>query len=206
MEATVTKTRTRSKPSAKREAILDAAQRLFLDEGYAATSMDAVAARAGVSKATIYAHFEGKDQLFAAIMHRRCEASFVFATPDDSFDAAKTFTTYGERLLTLLMTPDALALYRVVVAESVRTPELAQAFYDTGPTRGKAAISASVVRLQDRGELVAEVEPMVIADQFIGMLRAETYHRALLGLPVGRPLAETVAAAVQTLLRAYGTR
>ncbi|BAE52967.1 TetR/AcrR family transcriptional regulator [Paramagnetospirillum magneticum] len=202
----MTQTRTRSKPSAKREAILDAAQRLFLVEGYAATSMDAVAAGAGVSKATIYAHFEGKDQLFAAIMHRRCEASFVFASPDESFDAVRTFTTYAERLLTLLMTPDALALYRVVVAESARTPELAQAFYDTGPTRGKTAISASVVRLQERGELVAEVDPLVIADQFIGMLRAETYHRALLGLPSGRSIGDTVAHAVQTLIRAYGKR
>jgi TetR/AcrR family transcriptional repressor of mexJK operon len=202
----MTQTRTRSKPSAKREAILDAAQRLFLGEGYAATSMDAVAAQANVSKATIYAHFEGKDQLFAAMMHRRCDASFAFAPPDETFDAARTFTTYAERLLTLLMTPDALALYRVVVAESARTPELAQAFYDTGPTRGKAAISASVAQLQARGELIAEVEPLVIADQFIGMLRAETYHRALLGLSPGRPVAETIAAAVQTLIRAYGKR
>lgn len=202
----MTNPRTRSKPSAKREAILDAAQRLFLDEGYAATSMDAVAAKAGVSKATIYAHFEGKDQLFAAIMHRRCEASFVFAPPDESFDAARILATYAERLLTLLMTPDALALYRVVVAESARTPELAQAFYDTGPTRGKTTIAASVARLQARGELVADIEPLVVADQLIGMLRAETYHRALLGLPPGRPLADTVAAAVQTLLRAYGKR
>ena len=45
-----------------------------------------------------------------------------------------------------------------------------------------------------------------LADQFVGMLRAETYHRALLGLPPGRPLADTIAAAVQTLLRAYGKR
>ncbi|WP_096703769.1 TetR/AcrR family transcriptional regulator [Magnetospirillum sp. 15-1] len=202
----MTNPRTRSKPSAKREAILDAAQRLFLDEGYSSTSMDAVAARAGVSKATIYAHFEGKDQLFAAIMHRRCEASFVFAPPDESFDAARILTTYAERLLTLLTTPDALALYRVVVAESARTPELAQAFYDTGPTRGKTAIAASVARLQARGELVGDMDAMVIADQFVGMLRAETYHRALLGLPPGRPLADTIAAAVQTLLRAYGKR
>lgn len=202
----MTKTRTRSKPSAKREAILDAAQRLFLDEGYAATSMDSVAARAGVSKATIYAHFEGKDQLFAAIMHRRCEASFVFAAPDESQGVAHTFTTYAERLLTLLMTPDALALYRVVVAESARTPELAQAFYETGPARGKAAIAASVIRFQAQGDLVTNLDPMVLADQFIGMLRAETYHRALLCLPPGRTQAETIKAAVQTLISAYGSR
>jgi TetR/AcrR family transcriptional repressor of mexJK operon len=53
---------------------------------------------------------------------------------------------------------------------------------------------------------VSEVDPMVIADQFIAMLRAETYHRALLGLPPGRSVGDTVANAVQTLIRAYGKR
>lgn len=203
----MTKVQTRPKHSAKREAILDAAQVLFLNEGYAATSMDAVAASAGVSKATIYAHFDGKEQLFAAIMHRRCEAYFVFAPPGEDFDAKQTFTTYAERLLRLLTTPEALALYRVVVAESHRTPELAQAFYDNGPVRGREAITASVLRLQQRGELVADADPVVISDQFIGMLRAEAYHRALLGLPPGhRTHTDTILAAVDTLLRAYGTR
>ena len=203
----MTKVQTRPKPSAKREAILDAAQVLFLSEGYAATSMDAVAAAAGVSKATIYAHFEGKDQLFGAIMSRRCEASFVFAPPDEDADAVRTFTVYAERLLRLLTTPEALALYRVVVAESARTPELARTFYENGPVRGRESIVASAVRLQQRGELVADVDPAVIADQFIGMLWAEAYHRDLLGLPPGdRSHDGTIAAAVGTLTRAYGKR
>jgi TetR/AcrR family transcriptional repressor of mexJK operon len=203
----MTKVQTRPKHSAKREAILDAAQVLFLSEGYAATSMDAVAASAGVSKATIYAHFEGKEELFAAIMRRRCEAHFVFSPPEEEFDAVRTFTTYAERLLRLLTTPEALALYRVVVAESHRTPELAAAFYENGPVRGREAITTSVTRLQQRGELAADADPEVIADQFIGMLRAEAYHRALLGLPpANRDHAGTISAAVGTLLRAYGTR
>lgn len=192
------------KPSAKREAILDAAQILFLEEGYAATSMDAVATAASVSKATIYSHFESKDQLFAAIMHRRCEQHFAFSPADDSMDARRAFTLYGERLLGLLMQPAALALYRVVVAESHRSPELARTFYETGPIRGKTTIAATVERLRERGELAAEADPMVIADQFIAMLRAEAYHRALLDLPPGRSAADTVRAAVDTILRAYG--
>lgn len=203
----MTKVQTRPKHSAKREAILDAAQVLFLSEGYAATSMDAVAASAGVSKATIYAHFEGKEELFAAIMRRRCEAHFVFSPPGEDSDAARTFTTYAERLLRLLTTPEALALYRVVVAESHRSPELAATFYENGPVRGREAIVASVAGLQRRGELVADADPEVIADQFIGMLRAEAYHRDLLGLPPsGRTHANTISAAVATLLRAYGKR
>ncbi|MBI3444828.1 MAG: TetR/AcrR family transcriptional regulator [Magnetospirillum sp.] len=200
------KPKTRAKPSAKREAILDAAQGLFLDVGYAATSMDSVATLAGVSKATIYAHFDSKDQLFAAMMHRRCDASFAFVPPDDTSDAARTLTIIAERLLSLLISPEALALYRVVVAESARAPELAKAFYETGPIRAKEAIAAIVARLQLRGELLAIQDAMVITDQFIGMLRAETYHRALLGLPAARPAAQTIATTVETLVRAYGRR
>jgi TetR/AcrR family transcriptional repressor of mexJK operon len=193
------------KPSAKREAILDAAQAAFLDVGFAATSMDGVAAGAGVSKATIYAHFESKEQLFSAVMRRRCDSSFVFQEPDESADARTSLTLIGQRLLGLLMSPDALALYRVVVAEAFRAPDLARAFFETGPVRGKALIAASIQRLQGRGELSGKADPVILTDQFLGMLRAETYHRALLGLPPGRSVEDTIAKAVETVMAAYGT-
>ena len=192
------------KPSAKREAILDAAQAAFLDVGFAATSMDGVAQGAGVSKATIYAHFESKELLFSAVMRRRCDSSFVFQEPEESADARTTLTVIAQRLLGLLMSADSLALYRVVVAEALRSPDLARAFYETGPLRGKASISASMERLQRRGELSAQVDPTILTDQFLGMLRAETYHRALLGLPPGRSVDDTIATAVETVMAAYG--
>lgn len=191
--------------AAKREAILDAAQAIFLDSGYAACSMDAVAAGAGVSKATIYAHFKGKDELFAAVMHRRCESTHAFAAPDAAADARTTLGAIAGRLMDLLLSADALALYRVVVTEAARQPDLARAYYETGPVRGKTAIAAAFERLMDRGEL-DRADPMTLTDQFIGMLRAETYHRELFGLPKGRSIDATVAAAVDTLMRAYGRR
>ena len=200
------KPKTRSKPSAKRDAILDAAQGLFLSVGYAATSMDSVASGAGVSKATIYAHFDSKEELFSAMMQRRCDASFAFTAPEAGKDATQTLTAIGERLLALLIAPESLALFRVVVAESARVPELAKAFYETGPAKGKAAIAAAIAELQERGELSRDQDAAVITDQLAGMIRTETYQRALLGLPSGRTPVNTVASTVDTLIRAYGKR
>jgi len=193
-----------AKPSAKREAILDAAQRAFLEEGYAATSMDGVATGASVSKATIYAHFESKEQLFAAVMHRGCDSSFALVPPDESADARTALTVTAQRLMALLMAPKALALYRVVVAEASRSPDLARTYYENGPVRGKAAITAVIALLQRRGELAPAADAGTITDQLIGMLRAETFQRALLGLPDGRSLEDTIAAMVETLVQRFG--
>ena len=193
------------KPSAKREAILDAAQAAFLEVGYAATSMDGVAARATVSKATIYAHFESKDLLFAAVIRRRCDRSDAFAPLVDKADARSTLRLVGRRLLDLLLQPDTLAMYRVVVAESARQPDLARAFYESGPGAGKAQIAAVIAELIQRGEL-AGVDPWQAADLFVGMLRTDLFMRTMLGLPQpeGRTIEAAVEAAVETMVRAFG--
>ncbi len=195
----------RPKPSRKRDAILEAARACFLDLGYAAASMDMVAARAGVSKATIYAHFSGKDDLFAEVIHSRCEREFF--GPDslpDSGDARTVLTAAALSVMRLLLATESLAIYRVVVAEAARQPDLARAFWEAGPARGKVRLSALFESLNRRGELDVP-DCWVAADQFAAMLRAEVFHRNLLGLPLpeGRDADSTVAAAVETMLRAY---
>ncbi|MEW5726608.1 MAG: TetR/AcrR family transcriptional regulator [Pseudomonadota bacterium] len=194
-----------SRGSAKREAVLDAAQACFLEMGYAGTSMDAVAARAGVSKATIYAHFQGKDELFGAIMRRRCEQSIPdMPPPGPGEDARTVLTDVARRMLALFLLPEAMAVYRIVVAESPRHPDLATAFYAAGPERGKAGLSETFAELGRRGELVVD-DTWRAADLFVTMLRGEFFHRALLGLPPrpGFDFDSTVATAVETVLRAF---
>ena len=193
------------KPSAKREVILDAARVVFLEVGYAAASMDSVAARAGVSKATSYAHFSSKDQLFAAMIRRRCDRNSTFAPVDPALDARATLSVVGQRVLDLLLLPDTLAMFRVVVAESARQPDLAQAFYASGPGAGRAEIAQVIADLTARGAIRAD-DPARLADLFIGMLRTDLFMRTLLGLaqPTEAERAEAVAAAVDTLLAACG--
>ncbi len=193
------------RPSPKREAVLDAARASFLELGYAATSMDLVASRAGVSKATIYAHFAGKDDLFAAVIHRRCEQGLSGGPmwPAER-DARTTLTAVAALILDLLMAPEAIDMYRVVVAEAARHPELARAFWDAGPGEGRVRLAAMFAELDGRA-LLAVADPRAAADQFVSMLRGEVFHRALLGLPRdgGRGIDATRDSAVDVILAAY---
>ena len=196
------------RPSPKRDAVLDAAQACFLELGFAATSMDLVAAGAGVSKATIYAHFVGKEDLFSAVIHRRCGGDLWAAEAWPLEGGARvTLTAAATRLMELMTAPDTLAMYRVVIAEAARQPDLARAFWEAGPGQGKARLSAVFEELSRRGDLDTP-DPWAAADQFAGMLRAEIFHRTLLGLPSpeGRSAEATIAAAVETILRAYGRK
>ncbi|NFV78643.1 TetR/AcrR family transcriptional regulator [Magnetospirillum aberrantis] len=199
-----------ARSSAKRSAILDAAQRCFLEHGYASTSMDTVAATAAVSKATIYAHFQSKDQLFAAIIHRRCDSLACAADAlevSEITDARATLTTLARQLMSMLLDGDVLCIYRMVVAESSRHADLARTYFEAGPTRGKQRLSKTLDALVSKGLLQID-DTWLAMDQFIGMLRGEHFHRALLGLPAGdrTDLERTIEGAVETIMRAYAPR
>ena len=121
--------------SPKRQLVVDAAGALFMAHGYGAVSMDAVARAAGVSKATLYAYFTSKDQLFAAIIGQACEQKIALGEilPADVSDIRAALLAFGRRLLGFFLEERALAIHRVVIAESTRFPELGRAFYDHGP-------------------------------------------------------------------------
>lgn len=199
-----------ARSSAKRSAILDAAQACFLELGYSNTSMDMVATRAAVSKATIYAHFASKDELFGAIIHRRCDS---LACALDSVgvtemrDARSTLIAVARQLLDMLLDERVLGIYRMVVAESARHPDLARVYFEAGPLRGKQRLVEVLDMLVQQG--LMEIPNIWLAmDQFIGMLRGEHFNRALLGLPPN-PRADrdrTIAGAVDMIMCAYGKK
>lgn len=193
---------------AKRAAVLDAAHGCFLEHGYANTSMDMVAARAGVSKATIYAHFASKDVLFGAIICRRCEdqSGGLGAVSLGDADARTTLTTIARHLMDMLTAPEVVEIYRLVVAESPRHPDLARVYYEEGPGRGKQLIAEVLGKLAARG-LLDMPDPWKATDLFVNMMRGEVFHRILLGLPASDRLTldATIAEAVEVMMRAYGT-
>lgn len=198
---------TSGKRAGKREAILDAARHCFLEMGFAGTSMDALAAQAGVSKATIYAHFNGKDELFGAIVQGRCEQEFSAARLSgvDGKDTRTALTDMARQLMQILLSADSLGMYRVVAAEAMRQPELALAYFEAGPVRGKANLAKALTILAERGDLTI-TDSWRAADQFVGMLRgSEYFNRALLGLPqsADRTLDGTIDSAVETFMRAF---
>ena len=105
--------------NSKAESILAAAKRSFLTAGFGAVSMDTIAREAGVSKATVYAHFAGKEELFGAVIDRECERYFArFSAGElDPCDVRASLTVLGRRFLELLLSPDGIALYRIILGE-----------------------------------------------------------------------------------------
>ncbi len=197
-----------ARSSAKRKAILDAAQACFLEHGYASTSMDMVAATAGVSKATIYAHFQGKDELFAAIIHQRCDTlacALDNLSVSETLDARAALTTVARQLMSMLLDDNTLGIYRMVVAESPRHPDLARVYFEAGPLRGKQRLAEVLDVLVRRGLMVID-DTWLAMDQFVGMLRGEHFNRALLGLPPSEraDLDRAIAGAVDMMMKSYG--
>ncbi|HEY2541357.1 MAG TPA: TetR/AcrR family transcriptional regulator [Stellaceae bacterium] len=194
----------------KAESILAAAKRMFLERGFGAVSMDAIAREAGVSKATVYAHFSGKEELFGAVIGRECERYFAeFSAGElDPRQVHASLTTLGRRFLELLLSPDAIALHRLIVGEVSRFPELGEVFWRAGPERNHAQIEAFLTAAAAAGSLDI-ANPRLAAEQFTGLVRGETQLRYLLRLEnkADQPTLTTiVAAAVDTFLRAFAPR
>ena len=143
IDAAVGRPRTGGRPTVAGSAelggrILDVAAALFLRDGFAATSIEAIAAGARVSKRTLYARFPAKQAVFLAVV-RRLISDWL-----QGFDAAvegapsleTALMAAGQRMLAVALTPAALALHRLVVAEAGRFPELAAALRDGGSRSG----------------------------------------------------------------------
>jgi AcrR family transcriptional regulator len=167
----------------KRGQIQDAAARLFLAQGYAATSMDGVAAEAQVSKATLYAHFKSKQILFESMVQERfrteMEENLQPAQLGD--DPLEGLTAVGRRFLNLLLAFRAMGTFRIVLAESHRLPELGEAFYRSGPARTLQIVTTYIEHLNRLGRLTVP-DPVLGADLFLGMLKTSRYLKCLLGI------------------------
>jgi TetR/AcrR family transcriptional repressor of mexJK operon len=190
--------------------ILEAARRVFMTDGYGAASMDAIAKTAGVSKATVYAHFSGKDQLFAAIIAERCRVHSAIPALDDIERATpeEALRALGRNFADLVLSPEVLDLYRIVVAETARFPELGRTLYETGPKRGIARLAEYLQQLTDRG-LLDVPEPHIAARQFFGMIRSDLYLRRLFHISdaeVGITVEQMVGSSVEMFLRAYARK
>jgi AcrR family transcriptional regulator len=192
----------------KAESVLAAAERSFLASGFGAVSMDAIAREAGVSKATVYAHFAGKEELFEAVIERECERYFAsFSAGElDPRDVRGSLTVLGCRFLDLVLSDDAIALYRIIVAEVARFPVLGEVFWRVGPERERVQIEGFLRGAVAAGSLALD-NPRLAAEQFLGLVRGDTQMRRVLrlGAAVGAgEIGAAAAAAVDTFIRAFG--
>ena len=188
--------------------ILEAAGRLFLEAGYGAVSMDTVARTANVSKATLYAHFRSKEELFAAMVACECRDHMASLSSQEVGRLAvpEALRQIGRRFLALVLSPKALAGYRMVIGESPRFPELARAFYLSGPARSLDQMTAFLADADHRGRLRV-ADPRRAAERFLVMLKGDLHLRLLLGMrepPTPEEIDAQVEATVAFFLAAHG--
>jgi len=183
MPATATVRRTRPRGEIRRAQILDDAVEVFLENGYGGATIDLVVERAGASKATVYSFFGGKDGLFAAIVEERCERILsAFGDPEViSSDVRSALTHIARRYMEVLMAPDAVGLYRLIIAEGVRFPELARTFHRTGPDRANAHLAGMLSVWRERGHIRLD-DPQLAAVQFFYSVSGDLHLRAMAGI------------------------
>ena len=189
----------------KAETILTAARELFLAKGYALASTDQIQQKAGVSKATIYAHYASKAGLFAAVIEQECQRSFN-AEPETKLDTlpiSEFLAIKGLRFLELLHSPASIGLFRIVIAESPRFPELGRAFFTAGPTDKIQRIKRNLDLAVQKGEITCP-NTALAAEMFLQMLCGFDHLRELLNIPQDsskEALQARVAFVVESFLR-----
>jgi len=195
-------------PTEKAESILAAAQRAFLAGGFGAVSMDAIAREAGASKATLYAYFTSKEELLGAVVARQSEryAEGLSAGELDPRDVEASLNAIADRFLRLLLSPEVIAINRIIIGEVARFPALAAIFWRAGPERVRVQLEEFCRRAATAGTLdIADTR--LAAGQFASLVRGEIHLQQLLGLgePDDAALRAAARNAVATFLRAFGT-
>jgi AcrR family transcriptional regulator len=190
--------------NARREALLRAAAAVFFEQGYAATSIDAIIERAGGSKRNIYNTFKNKEGLFSAIVTQNADRilSSLLIEGIEGRDLQETLTAFGRQLLEAYMSPSLLGVYRIAIAEANRFPDLVKAFYERGPGRATARLAEILEEAGKRGEVRTGDYPRM-ADQFVGMIRDNFHLQVVLGLrppPSAEEARKTVDSAVGIFL------
>ncbi len=171
----------RPKDPAKRQAILEAAEDLFLSNGYASTSMDAVAAAAGVSKLTVYSHFNDKETLFSAAVVSKCEAQLpdlLFALPEGV--PVTVLLNIARGFHVLINSDESVNLHRLIVALGSQDPRLSQIFFEAGPQRMLTEMERLLSRIHQSGALNID-KPHNAAEHFFCLLKGAANFRLLYG-------------------------
>jgi AcrR family transcriptional regulator len=197
-----------SEPRDVRSRITEATFHVLVEHGYAATSTREIARRARVSKRELYALFDSKDGILAAmIANRATRMREPLSIPDapDRASLTRTLTRFGISFLTEASSPAVLALFRLAVAEAERAPSLAQHLHKYGRAPTFATLVDFLARAAANG-LIDGATPAAIAGRFFALLWGDIQISLLLRLveaPHPDEIEERASSAVDVLLSLY---
>jgi TetR/AcrR family transcriptional repressor of mexJK operon len=177
--ATVRHTAPRGLDPAKRRAILEGAQEVFLRDGFAAASMDEVARVAGVGKMTVYRHFGSKDALFRDMLQEICGGVFFDAEIPRGLPLEQELVRLGHAFAELVTHPQRLATYRLAMAEAERTPEVSRLFYEGAVVPVCDIVAA---RLTAHAPGLSVEDGRMWAGLFLQLVQGHAFLRLLMGL------------------------
>jgi len=189
----------------KRSDILQAAFELFCQTGLASMTIDAVAARAGVAKQTVYQNFKNREELFREVIFSQTPR---FEAPSNTMcfktNPRKYLIDRGVRLLRFLESPELIACGRTMPSQSREFPELTRMLIEHGPRKEMRHYAEVLQEMQQKGDFKFE-DTMVSADQLTSMFKGAHLDEMIHGVVDARTDAERlrhVTACVDLLLRA----
>ena len=189
----------------RRAKILRAAARLFLDHGYGETSIDAIVARSGGSKATLYSYFPSKEELFHAVIDD-IVSNRQQAVLEASGDLRAALITFALQRMRVVFSTQHRQLLRLIVSERDRFPAIAAMYFEHGPKRGHDLLVDYMKQLKTNGLLQID-SPVESAEFLIGMLVHQWYLMQLYlqgPPPTERAMRERATHVVDRFLEAFG--
>lgn len=191
----------------KEAQILRGASVVFARDGYEGASMSRIANEAGVSKGTLYNYFDGKAELFAAYVKQECQEKLatIFDPVAEDETPAETLRRIGTRMLHMMLSGVGMTVYRVVVSESEKFPELARTFYDAGPRVAIAHLSGWLDLEVARGRLVI-ADTCFAAEQYFSLCQTRVcFRRKLMVMddPTEADIAQVIDASVDMFMKSY---
>ncbi|MBV8061957.1 MAG: TetR/AcrR family transcriptional regulator [Nevskia sp.] len=164
-------------------ALLEAAEAVFLEQGYEGASIEEIVRRVGGSKASLYSYFGSKENLFWEVLNLLSDRFMTGLSVPAQADAdlEGTLAAIGRRFLDIFLDPQRYRLFRTMIAESARFPELSRKFFERG-TRSRHAL-ASYLRLQCEAGRIDCPDPEMAASQFLELVKGPPHFRVLLSLP-----------------------
>ncbi|WP_347449202.1 TetR/AcrR family transcriptional regulator [Pantoea stewartii] len=199
----------RKKSEARRLSFVLAAGKLFIEEGFGAVTMEAIAAEAGASKVTLYSYFSGKEELFKAFVIETGKVRFEeLEISSEDAGLQETLEQLGTAYLNLVTSPEMVSLNRLLIGEAGRYPQLSCIFYENGARQTLQMICKKLDSLVMRG-LLYHGDSRKAGLHFKALCEAGLVERQLWGLdqePAEEVKHETVKSAIEVFVQAYSPK